>query len=119
MVTARRAVAPLAAPDVFVGRLWRSAASSFTFVVATLAIGTFGYHAVAGLAMIDAFHQSALIMSGMGPLDEHGWSNAAKIFDSVYALFCGMVLLLSTGVLFAPVLHRILHRFHLQDAGDS
>ena len=110
--------APLAASDVFIGRLWRSAAVSFALLVGTLALGTGGYHWIAGMAPIDAFHQSALIMSGMGPVDETGFSNAAKLFDSFYALFCGMVLLVSTGVLFAPVLHRILHRFHLQDAGD-
>jgi hypothetical protein len=111
-------LAPLAAPGVFIGRLGRSAGVSAALVVASLALGTGGYHWIAGMALIDAFHQSALIMSGMGPIDETGFSTAAKLFDSFYALFCGMVLLVSTGILFAPVLHRILHRFHLQDAAD-
>ena len=111
-------LAPLAAPRVFIGRLWRSAGVSLALVVSTLAVGTGGYHWIAGMALIDAFHQSSLIMSGMGPLDETGFSTAAKLFDSFYALFCGIVLLVSTGLVFAPVLHRILHRFHLQDAGD-
>ena len=111
-------VAPLAAPRVFAGRLGRSAAVSGTLVTLTLAGGTTGYHWIAGLPWIDAFHQSALIMSGMGPVDETGFTTAAKLFDSGYSLFCGMVLLVSTGILFAPLLHRILHRFHLQDAAD-
>jgi len=119
MPPTRPRLAPLAAPTVFIGRLWRSAGVSLALVVGTLAAGTGGYHGIAGMAWIDAFHQSALIMSGMGPLDETGFSTGAKLFDSFYALFCGIVLLVSTGIVFAPVLHRILHRFHLQDAGDS
>ena len=43
-------------------------------------------------------------------------SVAGKVFDSIYALFCGIILLAATGLLFAPVLHRILHRFHIEDA---
>lgn len=109
----------LASRAVFYRRLRGSAMVALALVAATLLVGTLGYAALAQLAWIDAFHQSALLMSGMGPLDETGWSAAAKLFDSVYALFCGMVLLLSTGVLFAPILHRLMHRFHLQDARDD
>jgi hypothetical protein len=109
----------LASRAVFYQRLRRSGAFALGLVAVTLLVGTIGYVTLAHLAWIDAFHQSALIMSGMGPLDESGWSDAAKLFDSVYALFCGMLLLLSTGILFAPVLHRIVHRFHLQDAPDD
>jgi hypothetical protein len=112
----RRALAPRA---VFYARLRRGAALALGLVGVTLLVGTLGYAALADLAWIDAFHHSALLMSGEGPLDERGWSDAAKLFDSVYALFCGMVLLLATGVLFAPILHRIVHRFHLQDARDD
>jgi hypothetical protein len=109
----RHALAPSA---VFYHRLRRSATFALGLIAGTLLIGTLGYVMLARLSWIDAFHQSSLLMSGMGPLDESGWSSAAKLFDSLYALFCGMVLLLATGILFAPILHRIVHRFHLQDA---
>jgi hypothetical protein len=42
-----------------------------------------------------------------------------KLFDSFYALFCGVILLGATGILFTPVIHRILHRFHIEDAGSA
>jgi hypothetical protein len=29
-----------------------------------------------------------------------------------------VILLAATGLMFAPVLHRLLHRFHIEDAGD-
>jgi amino acid permease len=58
-------------------------------------------------------------MSGMGPLDERDWTTTAKLFDSVYALFCGVILLVSYGVLFAPILHRFMHRFHLEDVAGE
>jgi hypothetical protein len=109
----------LASRAIFYQRVGRSAVISLVLVGVTLIAGTVGYVAIARLAWVDAFHQASLLMSGMGPLEESGWSTAAKLFDSVYALFCGIVLLVSYGVLFAPVLHRLMHTFHLEDdAGE-
>ena len=71
----------------------------------------------AHMSWLDAFHQSALLLSGMGPVVDIK-STAGKIFDGIYALFCGVILLASTGLMFAPVIHRLLHRFHIEDAGD-
>ena len=105
----------LASNQVFIGRVGRCAAISAALVIVTLAIGTTGYVLLAHLPVVDAFHQASLLMSGMGPLDEQGWSSPAKLFDSVYALFCGIVLLVSYGVLFAPIFHRFMHKFHLED----
>jgi len=50
----------------------------------------------------------------MGPVDTMH-SDAAKLFAGCYALYCGLVLLVVTGILAAPVLHRLLHQFHLSD----
>lgn len=107
----------LAPREVFYSRVGRSAAISCVLVVVTLLVGTIGYVMFAHLPLVDAFHQASLLMSGMGPLNEDGWSATAKVFDSVYALFCGIVLLVSYGVLFAPILHRFMHKFHIEDAG--
>jgi hypothetical protein len=76
-----------------------------------------GYRGLEHMSWLDAFHQSALLLSGMGPVVDIR-STAGKIFDGFYALFCGVILLASTGLMFAPVIHRILHRFHLEDARD-
>ena len=68
-------------------------------------------------AWLEALHQAAMLLSGMGPVIDMT-SDAGKIFDSIYALFCGVILLASTALLFAPVIHRILHRFHIEDTSD-
>jgi hypothetical protein len=57
------------------------------------------------------------VLSGVGAATDIT-SPTGKFFDGVYALFCGVVLLAATGLMFAPVLHRLLHRFHLEDARD-
>ncbi len=111
--------AGLAPRALFYSRVAWAAAFSAAVVLSTLAIGTVGYIHFAGLKPIDAFHLASLLLSGMGPVGEvDKFSASAKIFDSLYALFCGVVLLASVGVLLAPIIHRILHRFHLEDSGD-
>ncbi|MBS0325475.1 MAG: hypothetical protein JSS46_02880 [Proteobacteria bacterium] len=101
----------------FGARVLRGARYAATIVACALAIGMLGYHAIEGMSWLDAFHQAAMLLSGMGPVVDVRTA-AGKIFDSVYALFCGVVLLAATGLMFAPVVHRILHRFHIEDTGD-
>jgi intracellular septation protein A len=107
----------LASRSIFLSRFRRAAAYAFALVAVTLAVGMIGYRALEHLSWLDAFHQSALLLSGMGPVIDKK-SDAGKLFDGVYALFCGVILLASTGLMFAPVIHRLLHRFHLEDARD-
>jgi hypothetical protein len=109
----------LAPRALFYSRVVRGAALSLGMVSFTLAVGTIGYIEIAGLAPIDAFHLASMLMSGMGPVgDVDKFSDAAKLFDSFYALFCGVVLLASVGLVFAPIVHRLLHRFHIEDTSD-
>lgn len=103
--------------DVFLSRVRRGGTYALALVVVTLAIGMVGYHELEDISWLDAFHESALLLSGMGPVIEIT-SVAGKLFDGIYALFCGIILLAVTGLLFAPVLHRILHRFHVEDTRD-
>jgi hypothetical protein len=120
-VTGPQRFAPLAPRDVFLGRVFRGAIVSCILVAAMLTIGTLGYRVlVPDIAWIDAFRESAMLMSGMGPVfsESARLSTAAKLFDSLYALLCGVALLGATGVLFAPIWHRFMHRFHLEDAVD-
>lgn len=100
----------------FYARVRRALAMSSSLIGGTLLVGTVGYHVVDGFSWLDAFHQSSLLLSGMGPVKENV-SVAGKLFDSFYALFCGVILLGATGIMFTPVIHRILHRFHIEDAG--
>jgi hypothetical protein len=117
VVLASRYHVPLASRDVFLHRVRRATSYALALVTITLAIGMVGYHALERMSWLDAFHQSALLLSGMGPVVDIK-SSAGKLFDGIYALFCGVVLLAATGLMFTPVIHRLLHRFHIEDARE-
>jgi len=87
-------------------------------VAGSLALGMLGYHLVAGLSWIDALVNASMILTGMGPVDEMS-TVGAKLFASFYALFSGVAFLTIVAVLLAPAVHRFLHRFHLDLAGDQ
>lgn len=112
------AIPPLASRRRFYSRIGRSALFSAVVVVVSLALGMIGYHALQPIEWIDALHKAALILSGMGPVDPFMTSAGGKLFEAVYALYSGVILLAATALLIAPLFHRILHRFHLEDSGD-
>ena len=74
----------------------------------------FGYHQTEGLPWLDALLNASMILSGMGPVQELH-TTAGKLFASFYALFSGVMFITLAGVLFAPVFHRFLHKFHWGD----
>lgn len=106
---------PLLPRSMFLGRMAAHGLQAGALVGGTLWVGMAGYHWFAGLNWIDSYLNAAMILGGMGPVAELP-STGAKIFAGTYALFAGMVFLVGVGVIFAPVVHRAMHRFHL-DAG--
>jgi hypothetical protein len=102
----------LAPRRVFLGRLARGAAAASTLIGVSLAAGVLGYHSLEDQPWIDALLNASMIMGGMGPVDPLH-TTAGKLFASAYALYCGLILLVAAGLLFAPILHRLLHKFHL------
>ncbi len=97
----------------FVVRQLRHAGFALILVGGSLAIGMLGYHILAGLGWVDSFLNASMILTGMGPVDQLH-TTAAKVFAGCYALFSGIIFLISIGVLFAPAYHRFLHHFHLE-----
>lgn len=81
-------------------------------LIASLLIGVIGYMYYFDLNWIDALLNASMILTGMGPVNA-ATTNGAKIFASFYAIYSGVAFLTSVAVIFAPVLHRFLHRFHL------
>jgi hypothetical protein len=108
----------LASPPVFARRMLHHAAAAFGLIGGSLGIGVLGYHALENLPWIDALLNASMLMGGMGPVDPLH-TTAGKLFASAYALYCGLVLLVAAGLLFAPVLHRLLHHFHVADGGKD
>jgi hypothetical protein len=80
--------------------------------------GTVGYHTFGKLEWIDAFLNASMILSGMGPVDRME-SNAAKLFAALYALFSGLIFVGVIGVVLAPWVHRLLHRFHVESGSSE
>jgi hypothetical protein len=106
---------PLAPRSRFRSRLLTNILAGALIVAAALSIGMAGYHWIAGMDAVDAFLNSAMILSGMGPVGELK-SDAAKIFAGTYAIFCGLLIFAVAGLILAPVFHRVLHKFHVQDS---
>ena len=86
-------------------------------VAVSLAIGMLGYMLTEGLSPLDAYLNAAMILSGMGPLHSPR-TTAGKLFAGTYAIYCGIAVLGIAAVVFAPVVHRIFHRFHIHDAAE-
>ena len=82
-------------------------------IIGSLVMGMLGYHFFENLSWIDALVNAAMILGGMGPVNALH-TEAGKLFASFYALYSGIVFLVSVGVILAPLYHRFLHRFHLE-----
>lgn len=108
---------PIVPLGVFLLRILRSLALVSLVVAAALSVGVLGYHFIEGIAWVDAFLNAAMILGGMGPVAELH-STTGKIFAGCYALFSGLVFILVAGLFFAPILHRFLHRFHMEGRRD-
>jgi hypothetical protein len=80
-------------------------------LVVSLLIGMWGYMVFENLAWRDAFLNSAMLLGGMGPVDAPK-SNGGKLFAGCYALYAGLLFVVTVGVMLAPVLHRMLHKFY-------
>ncbi len=102
---------PLASRLAFVQRLARNFGLGMTIVFGSLLIGMFGYRTLEGQSWIDAFLNASMLLSGMGPISTPQ-TFAGKLFAGSYALYSGFVVILASGIVFAPFLHRALHRFH-------
>lgn len=105
---------PLLTRGKFILRVARSFAVASGIVAVALTIGILGYHEIAGFAWIDALVDASMILSGMGPVNPLT-TTAGKFFASGYALFSGIVFLAISAIVIAPMLHRLIHRFHLDE----
>ncbi|MGQ2965406.1 hypothetical protein [Methylophilus sp.] len=99
---------------LFVKRVALHALAAVALLLLSLAIGMAGYMYFEDLAWRDAFLNSAMLMGGMGPVDapktDHG-----KLFAGLYALYAGLIFIVSVGLVLTPVVHRLMHKFHWQE----
>lgn len=105
---------PLASREIFTSRLRQAFLLWLGVILVGLLIGMAGYHWIAGDSWVDAFLNASMILGGMGPVNELE-SVGSKLFAGTYALFAGLAVLGATAVMISPIIHRMLHRFHLDD----
>jgi hypothetical protein len=98
----------------FAERLGRFAGLAFLLMAGSWFIGILGFHFFEGMSWIDAVLNAAMILSGMGPVNDL-LTFGGKLFASLYAIFCGVIFLVAVAVLLAPVVHRLLHKFHIEN----
>jgi len=87
-------------------------------IIPSLLFGVAGYSYFEGMSLTDAFLNAAMILSSMGPATELK-TQGGKIFAGIYALYSGLVVVIATGFLLAPIFHRVLHRFHVETAHEK
>ena len=105
---------PLLPLRAFAMRVWRSVLVALCVVAFALSLGVLGYHYVAKFTWIDSLLNASMILSGMGPVGDFK-NDIGKVFASLYALFSGLVFITVAGIIVAPVAHRLLHWFHIEE----
>lgn len=103
---------PVASRRRFLRRLALSILVALLIIALSLFAGMLGYAHFEGMSWLDAFLNAAMILSGMGPVEPLK-TDAGKFFAGCYAIYSGLVVVLTTGIVLAPIAHRILHRFHV------
>ena len=85
--------------------------AALALLVLSLGVGVAGYMYYEQLSAVDAFLNAAMLLGGMGPVNPPA-TNAGKLFAGCYALYAGLVFIVTAAIMLTPVLHRVLHRFH-------
>lgn len=107
---------PLASHRVFLGRIATAIGFTLALIGAALGLGMIGYRLTEHMTWLDAFLNAAMLLGGMGEVDPPLRTIAGKLFAGFYALFCGLLIVLASGVILAPILHRVLHALHVEDS---
>jgi len=108
----------VASPRVFLRRLGKNVAVAAGVLGASLAIGIAGYMLFEGKDIVAAYDNAAMILSGMGPFDIAS-TTGGRIFEGTYALYSGLTVIVVASLILAPVFHRVLHSFHVEDEDDE
>ena len=108
---------PLIAKHRFYSRLAASVLVALLITFISLLLGMAGYHQFEKLTWMDSYLNAAMLLGGMGPIAQPQTS-AGKFFAGTYAIYCGLVVITVTGILLGPVIHRIIHAFHMESSKE-
>ena len=106
---------PLITGWQFAKRLLAHVLIGIVFVAFSLMLGALGHMWFEeNVHWHDAALNAAMMVGGLGPMAlPETWSG--KVFFAIYGAYISLVLAATFGLIIAPVLHRILHTFHLED----
>ncbi len=105
---------PLLSYRVYIRRQLTFILAATVIIIISIVMGVLGYHYLESLSWIDSILNASMILGGMGPVNELH-TDAGKLFASFYALYSGIIFLVVVGVILAPLYHRFLHHFHLEE----
>lgn len=94
-----------------VRRLLLHLAISIGLLGASLGVGMWGYEHFENMKPRDAFVNSAMLLGGMGPVEQN-LSDSGKIFAGLYALYCGLVVIVVTGLMLTPGVQHVMKIVH-------
>lgn len=103
---------------IFLQRMSRNLLIGICIILVSLIIGMIGYGITEKMHWVDAYLNAAMILSGMGPVEPLK-TTEGKLFAGTYALFSGIVFLVVIAFIFAPVIHRFFHKFHLEEEKEK
>lgn len=98
---------------LFLRRVARWTALALAVILVSLVVGVCGYHYIDGMRWVDSLLNASMILGGMGPVDPLR-TTAGKVFASAYALYSGLALIAVVGLLLTPIIHRVMHQFHME-----
>jgi hypothetical protein len=81
-------------------------------LMVSLAVGIVGFAYFEGTSLVDGFLCSAMLLGGMGPTIAEFKTTGGKVFAGLFALYAGLVFIVTAALIFTPVVHRIMHKFH-------
>lgn len=108
----------LASKKKFTRRLFKAGTVSLLIFFISLSLGIIGYHTFAEMSWVNSFFNASMILGGMGPTGELP-NPESKIFAGVYAIYSGVIFLLGMAIFAVPVVHRFMHKFHIEEGKDN
>jgi hypothetical protein len=109
---------PVATRKLFIRRLGINLGAALAILIPSLLIGMVGFIVFEGKNWVEAYDYAAMILSGMGPFEE-AKTDAGRIFEGTYALYSGLTVVVVASLILAPVFHRVLHSFHVEDDDEK
>lgn len=104
---------PVLPRKMFLQRLLKSSFLAVIVIAGSVFLGMCGYHYLEDISWINAYLDSTMTVSGVGAVSTLE-TTPGKIFAGTFALYSSFVVVVAISLILAPILHRFLHKFHVE-----